>query len=98
MKSHDYIGRKIQFTAEEWNALTSNVHLDELMTWTEKVLKHTSTLVSPQFFHPSFTERQKDIIVSLIYFCYGVQEIERVGKDGICIVRNELSNPKKQIV
>jgi hypothetical protein len=56
------------------------------MSWVESCLRKTKMIISPEFFHPSFSKRDREVIVSMIYTIYDVvTEVKPMGKNGCMI-------------
>lgn len=86
MNPHNKQGTPVPVTGEQMKKLYKNENFHTLMNWVEKSLRMTKKIYSFEFFHPSFSEKERDIIVSIIYSCYDVVEnIEPLGKNGVII-------------
>ena len=86
MNPHNKQGTPVFFTKQDLENLYTNENFQTLMTWVEKSLRMTKCIMSPEFFHPSFTKKQKDLIISMIYSCYDVvEDIQPLGKNGVVI-------------
>jgi hypothetical protein len=83
---HNKIGVPVFFVKKELQDLYKNEHFQSLMNWVEGTLRVSKMIISDQFFHPSFTKQQRDLIVSIIFSCYDVvEDIEPLGKNGLVI-------------
>jgi len=86
MNIHNKNGQTFVVDQKVLVKLTKNENFRNLMNWVEKMLTMTTNLVSPEFFHPSFTKTERDFIVGFIYTLYpNVKDIEPLGPDGVII-------------
>jgi|SRR6056300_1173540 len=82
-------GTELHITQEDMIKLMNNPHFHTVMGWVEKSLQITKMLVSPEFFHPSFTEKQRKQVVTMIYTIYpNVTDIQMMGDNG-CIIKQD---------
>jgi hypothetical protein len=73
--------------------LYKDQNFHNLMSWVEDMLTMTTNLVSPEFFHPSFTQTERDVIVGFIYSLYpNVNDIVPLGPDGVIIKCDSILN------
>ena len=83
---HNKTGIKVSIQKKELEKLYNSEHFQSLMTWVENTLRISKMIISDQFFHPSFSKRDKELIISIIYTCYDVvEEIEPLGNNGLII-------------
>ena len=81
---------------EDLLSLSSNPHVETLMNFVEKSLQLSKMIVAPEFFHPSFTQKERDMIVSLIYTIYPtVTNIEPIEPDGVIITCDDYLDVEK---
>jgi hypothetical protein len=86
MNIHNKNGQKFVVDQKVLVKLNKNEYFHNLMNWVEKMLTMTTNLVSPEFFHPSFTKTERDFIVGFIYTLYpNVKDIQRIEPDGVII-------------
>lgn len=86
MNPHNKQGTRVPVTKKDLISLTDNQNYFPLMNWVESCLRKTKMIVSPEFFHPSFTSKQRELIISIIYTCYDVvEDIQPLGKNGVII-------------
>jgi hypothetical protein len=87
---HNKDGQRVIVSTKEIDRLGRNQNFQTLMDWVEGNLRRTKTIMSPQFFHPSFSTRDREIIVSMIYSIYDVvTDIKPIGNDGVVIVSKD---------
>ena len=90
MNPHNKQGTPVPITKKEMETLYKNQNFQSLMNWVEGCLRKTKVIMSPEFFHPSFTPKQRDLIVSIIYSCYDVVEnVEPLGTNGVIITSSD---------
>jgi hypothetical protein len=86
MNIHNKNGQPFVVNKKVLVKLNKNENFHNLMNWVEKMLTMTTNLVSPEFFHSSFTKTERDFIVSFIYTIYpNVKDIERIEPNGVII-------------
>ena len=91
MNPHNKQGTPVNVNAGQMTKLYNNEHFHSLMDWVEGSLRITKKIMSPEFFHPSFSKNERDIIVSIIYSCYDVVvNIEPLGKNGVIITCSDV--------
>lgn len=88
---HNKTGVQVFFKVEEMKKLQSDDNFQTLMNWVEKSLRVSNLIISDKFFHPSFSKKQRDMIISIIYTCYDVvEDIQPFGKDGLVIKSKDI--------
>ena len=96
MNLHNKKGNSFQVTKKDLEKLYKKQEFSNLMDWVEQSLTYTKMIVSPQFFAPTFTKLERDIIVSLIYSVYpNVKNIEPLDKDGVIITCDDYLDKDK---
>ncbi len=86
LNPHNKIGIPIVFNKKEMMKLYKNENFQLLMNWLESSLRKSNMIISDQFYHPSFTRRERELIEAVIYSCYDVvKTIEPLGKNGVVI-------------
>lgn len=87
---HNKEGKKVIVSKKDLEKLNSNENFHTLMDWVEGNLRRTKMIMSPEFFHPSFSKRDREVIISMIYSIYDVvTEITPMGKDGLIITSKD---------
>jgi acid stress-induced BolA-like protein IbaG/YrbA len=73
-------------TQNEINKVLRNPMTKQLVEFVDTSRKFSKKLISPQFFHKSHSERDRQIICKLLVNFYDNKiTIERVGKDSVNI-------------
>lgn len=86
MNIHNKNGKPFVVNQKVLVKLNKNKNFHSLMNWVEDMLTMTTNIVSPQFFHPSFNETEKEFIVGFIYTLYpNVKDIVKMGPNGVII-------------
>ena len=73
-------------TPQEIKKVLSNKYTRQLVEYVDSISKTSKMHLSPQFFHKSHTNRDRDIIIKLLLNFYDNKiVIQRIGNDGVSI-------------
>jgi hypothetical protein len=87
---HNKKGKKVYISQNDIEVLNNNQNFHLLMDWVEGNLRRTKMIMSPEFFHPSFSKRDKEVIISMIYTIYDVvTDITPMGENGCIIISKD---------
>jgi hypothetical protein len=73
------------YTTKEATRVLNNPSTKQLINWLDAQSKFTKILMSPQFFHKSYTARDREVICEMIRNFYPGSTVQRVGTQSVTI-------------